>query len=345
MIITATASRLSSNVSVLKKMILAGCDILRFNLSYGTVEEKIETIKIAQKTIEELNSQTKILIDLPNSKIRLGGFPRKELLLKEGDRLILKSGDYSENPDEFLPVQQSDIGNILSPEQQIVIDEGEIALKVINIHSKDTIECLALNEGAVYPYKGLNWNGQETDHLQTIEKIKKEIIPQLIGLAPDIIACPYTNDEIIAQHYKEIIDNFNWSQKPKMAVKIETPAGVENIQLISEYADIIILERGNLGIAGNFAKVGVYQNYLIDYCKKIKKPIFISTQILESVINGYLPQRSEISDLTNLVLMGVNGIVLCHETGVSMRPVYSIATAKKIITEAEKYKHTLDNSL
>ncbi len=55
-------------------------------------------------------------------------------------------------------------------------------------------------------------------------------------------------------------------------------------------------------------------------------------------MNNYVPNRAEILDITNMVLDGVSGILFCRETAINQRAAYTIATARKIITEAEKFK-------
>ena len=75
-----------------------------------------------------------------------------------------------------------------------------------------------------------------------------------------------------------------------------------------------------------------------DLIPLLKKQIIISSQILEGSIHNYIPLRSDILDLTNIVLDGADGIMLCNETALSSRPAYTLSVAKKIIFEAEKYK-------
>ena len=75
---------------------------------------------------------------------------------------------------------------------------------------------------------------------------------------------------------------------------------------------------------------------IIKTAQRQKKQVFISTQILESTMNNFVPSRSEIVDLTNMIIDKVSGIILCKETALGNRPVYTIAVAKKIINEVEK---------
>jgi len=337
MFIITTASRLSSNPQILKKMILSGSDIMRFNFSYGTIEEKILSIKKFKQTCVELNANIKILIDLPNPKIRLGGFNLQSVHLEEGEKITLKSKDYSENTNSFFPVKYKNIGEIFYPEQTIIIDEGEIQLKIIKILSQDTVECISLNSGSIYPYKGLTWKEQTYDQTKIIKENGKKILEDIKNLHPEYISCPLVSTSKIADTYNKIIDEINWQKKPRVIFKIGDQKGYNNLDKIINLTDYILIERGNLGINIPYQKTGIYQKEIIKKCKKKKKKVIISTQILESTIDNFIPNRAEISDLTNMVIEKVDGIMLCHETGVSSRPAYSISVAKNIINETEKY--------
>jgi pyruvate kinase len=85
-----------------------------------------------------------------------------------------------------------------------------------------------------------------------------------------------------------------------------------------------------------FEKLGLIQKQLIKTAKKYKRDIIVSTQIIESANNTFIPFRSDITDMTNIILDGATGIMLCRETAVGQRPTYAINCVKKIIHEVEK---------
>ena len=136
-----------------------------------------------------------------------------------------------------------------------------------------------------------------------------------------------------------MIEEIKWRVKtPKIAFKIETEEGLKNIEKIIPYCDVVIFERGTLAINTKFEKLGIYQKIIAKICNKHKKQMVVSTQILESTAENYIPQRGEILDITNMVLDGINGIMLCHETGIGDRPTYSISVAQKIISAVKEYR-------
>jgi len=129
--------------------------------------------------------------------------------------------------------------------------------------------------------------------------------------------------------------------KTIIILKIEKEINLEEIELVCQQNlfDMLLIDRGEIGVNMPYYKIGLYQNNLLDIAKKYNKPTIISTQILESTMNNYIPNRAEILDLTNEVLSGVNGVMFCRETAINPRAAYTLSVARKIIEEVEKYKN------
>lgn len=308
---------------------------MRYNFSYGTAEQNIRLIKKALRIKEELNSSIKFLADLPSPRVGLGDFSPKDLPVKAGQKLIFRSGKTTPGCRRYVPVDVENLGAKAYPEQTIFLGDGEVAIQVMEIINDETIRARVLNNGLLQPHRGFYLN-------QILDKEKflddcKYLIKKLARLKPHYLAISYISPEIT----DELINNWrgiNW--RPKIVIKIENQAGVDDMAKICQNADYhtIIIDRGELGVNLPYEKLGLTQKALIKTAKKYGKPVVVSTQILESTINNYIPNRSDILDLTNLVLDEADGIMLCRETDIGTRPAYAIAIAKKIIAEVEKNK-------
>ena len=53
-------------------------------------------------------------------------------------------------------------------------------------------------------------------------------------------------------------------------------------------------------------------------------PCYIATNVLDSMIEDELPSRAEISDIYNLLVLGVSGFVLPAEIAIGKHPVESV---------------------
>ncbi len=338
MLIIAGIGLNSFSEDKVKKIILTGADVLRYNFSYRDSEENISHIKTARRAIEELNSNTKILIDMPIPKIRLGDFDIKTFGVKEGENYYFKSASFTSDCNEFIPVQIKNLGEKIKLHQNITIGDGEISIHAINIIDKDTIEATVLNNGVIRYNKSFNIeNGFDKE--QFINEYSL-ILDKTKDIKAHYITISYVNAEV-----NEKIKNLPfWKQasnkeKIKKIIKIENKNALDDIEKIvqDDFYDYILIDRGELGVNTPFELLGLIQRRLIKLAKNNRKRVIVSTQILESTINNYIPYRSEITELTSLVLSKVDAIMLCQETAVGARPSYSISVAKKIINEVEKY--------
>lgn len=322
----------------IKKIILSGADVLRYNFSYRGNEENIDRIKIAINTVDELNSSIKFLIDLPSYKIRLGDFDTKLFQVKENDELIFQSANYSSDCEMFLPVNTTNLGTKTYVDQTITIGDGEISIHVTEIISSTTIRAKILNTGLIQAMKGFNIS-KKIDEAEIINQYK-EIFDSLNknNIEPDYFAIPYINPRINEQILLQIPDS---CKKSKIIYKIEDRTSFDYLEQICQTpsCNMVLIDRGEMGINIPFEKLGLIQKTIINTAKKYNKAVIVSTQILESTMNNYIPNRSEITDLTNIVLDGAAGIMLCRETGMGLRPAYSISVAKKIIQAVENNKY------
>jgi len=334
MLIIAGIGLNSFEENKLKKIILAGADVLRYNLSYRSIEENRTHIELAKRVIHDLNTEVKILLDLPINKIRLGDFDIKTFSVRENDTLNLKSASYSPDCNLFIPIDTQNLGKKVAVNQTITIGDGEIAIQITKIIDNNNVEASVLNNGVIRYVKSFNIDINEESNLEKLLEKYKFIIENTKDFNPDYVAMSYINQE-----FNEKIKKINFSHNTKKIIKIENTEGVKNFKKICQdpYFRMVMLDRGELGVNLPYEESGIVQNELISIAKKYKKPIIISTQILESTVNNFIPYKSEITGLTNMVIDGVSGIMLCQETAVGLRPAYSISVAKKIIEATKKY--------
>ncbi len=323
----------------IRKIILAGADALRYSFSYGPIENTIDRIKVGMKVIDELNSSAKIIVNLPSNQIRLAGphAPRKVL---ENEELILKSALHDQPmTDDNIYVHIAELGNQVYINQITTIDHGKIALQIMEIINNETVKVRALNEGVLQSTLSIHI-AQNTDNEEYFNKLRA-IMAHMEEITPEYLAIPLISSSV-NEKIKQL-SNFSW--QPKIIGRIESRAAKENLEEIcqDDFYDLVLLNRGKLGLDMPFERLGIFQKEAINTVKKYKKQAIISSQILEGTIHNYIPLRSDISDLTNIVLDGADGIMLCNETALGSRPAYTLSVARKIILEAEKYKK--NNSL
>lgn len=332
MLIIASIGLNSTPEDKIKKIILAGADIIRYNFAHRVLSDNIEYVRNGKRIIEELHAGIKVMIDLPNNKVRLGHFNNIIHPVNEGQELTLKSAPFSPDCNEFIPIETKKIGNELNPDQTVTIGDGEVAIQILEIVNEDTVKARALNNGVIKSMKSFNAQLYFDD--ENYLKYCRDILEKIKELEPEYLVIPYLNEKI----HKQIMELIKINKiNSKIAIKIENKISENKIKEF--YNDnsyqFVTIDLGELGVNMPFEQMGKFYNSIISNVKRHQKTL-VMTHILESSIYNYVPNRSEIINLTNMVVNGIKGIILCHETNLGIRPAYTIHTAKKIISEAQK---------
>jgi len=132
--------------------------------------------------------------------------------------------------------------------------------------------------------------------------------------------------------------------------KIESPLGLANLTGIIDLADEILIDRGDLSRRIAIEKVPFLQRRIISIARARKTPVFVATNLLESMVSRKSPTRAEVNDVVSTLLMGANGLVLAAETAIGNYPAESVAMVRGLIEECEKWTENttineiLDNS-
>jgi pyruvate kinase len=117
--------------------------------------------------------------------------------------------------------------------------------------------------------------------------------------------------------------------------KIEKRQAVADLGAIIEAADGIMVARGDLGVETDLARIALLQKSIIASANKVGCPVITATQMLESMIEQERPTRAEVTDVTNAMLDGTDGVMLSAETAVGRFPVAAVQMLQRVLVAAE----------
>ena len=120
-----------------------------------------------------------------------------------------------------------------------------------------------------------------------------------------------------------------------MIAKVESQRGLANCREIAAHADAVLIDRGDLSREIPMERVPMTQKAIIDIGKEAGKPVYVATNLLESMVTATTPTRAEINDIYNTLLDGANGLVLAAETAIGRHPVSCARMLKTMILDAE----------
>ena len=106
--------------------------------------------------------------------------------------------------------------------------------------------------------------------------------------------------------------------------KLESRLGVRNMDGIIEAADSIIIDRGDLSHEVPFEYVPYYQKVIVRRANRGNRPVYVATNLLESMVTTRTPTIAEANDIANTLLDGVHGLVLAAETAIGIDPLGSV---------------------
>ena len=119
--------------------------------------------------------------------------------------------------------------------------------------------------------------------------------------------------------------------------KIESIQGVLNLKKILPLVDQILIDRGDLSREVPIEKIPFIQRSIISYARMYETPVYVATNLLESMINHGAPTRAEANDVASTLLMGASGLVLAAETAIGQYPVESVEMITAIIKQFEQW--------
>lgn len=79
----------------------------------------------------------------------------------------------------------------------------------------------------------------------------------------------------------------------------------------------------------------VAQKWAIQQCNQHAVPIFIQSQILETMCEKDQPSRQELTEITSTTLDGADAFIMCHETSNGSYSLEAVTSLAKGIAEAE----------
>lgn len=329
--IVATIGPVSNNKKVLSSMVDAGLDVARLNLSHGDYEEHRKKIELIREIEDETGKTIGIMFDTKGPEIRTGKVKEDNILLKTGDEITITTEDIIGDSTR-ISISYRNLVNELPVGSRILIDDGLLEFEVVEVKETELL-CKIINGGVLGSCKGVNIPGISLD-LPALTKTDKEYIRFGIEMGINFIAASFVRKAQDVLSIRAFLDN-NGAQGIYIIAKIENQEGVDNIDEILEFADGIMIARGDLGVEIPSERVPVIQKRIIHKCNEAGKPVITATQMLESMIRNPRPTRAEASDVANAIFDGTDAIMLSGESAIGRYPVEAVRTMDRIAREIE----------
>lgn len=330
--IVATLGPASCAPDMIRKMIKAGVNVFRLNMSHGDYDFHKTGFNNIRKIADELAQPVAILADLCGPKIRTGKFRDSQITLIENSQVTVTTRDVI-GEEGLIPSQYSQLANDVRTNDRILLNDGAMELKVDGVSGTE-ITCSVVHGGLLKDHKGINLPGVQVSAPSLTEKDRADA-QFALDLGVDFLALSFVRTATDVADLKLIIEQSG--KDVAIIAKIEKPEALQNATEILDIADGIMVARGDLGVELNPEEVPVVQGQLIDLAREKFKPVIVATQMLESMIENARPTRAEVTDISYAVTLGTDAVMLSAETAAGAFPLEAVQMMDRIARRTESY--------
>ena len=316
---------------MIRTLIRTGMDAARFNFSHGSHPEHLERLNMLKAVRDAMGRPVATILDTKGPEIRIKSFETKTITLEPGDPFTLTTEDVTGNQG-WVSVTYPQLHEELQPGQEILIDDGLVAIRVERIEGTNIV-CTVENGGTLSANKSINIPGV---HIQLPALTEKDIDDIRFGVENDFdfIAASFVRRAADVEAVRAVLHDCG-GDDVKIIAKIENQEGVDNLDAILDAADGIMVARGDLGVEIPAARVPILQKQMIRKGLQQGKPVITATQMLDSMMRNPRPTRAEVSDVANAVYDGTGSVMLSGETAGGKYPVEALQAMVGIVTETE----------
>ncbi len=325
--ILATLGPASSGPDMIRKLMVAGADAFRINMSHGDHAMHAANIAAIRGLEKELARPTTILADLQGPKLRVGTFADGGVMLETGANFVLDS-DPAPGDATRVQLPHPEILAALETGARLLIDDGKLVLRVTAVHD-GRVDATVEVGGRISDRKGLNLPDIVVPLAALTDKDRRDL-HFAIDHHVDWIALSFVQRPEDVAEARGLIRG-----RAGVLVKFEKPQGLARLEEILELADACMVARGDLGVELPPEAVPPAQKRIVATARAMGKPVVVATQMLESMITSPSPTRAEVSDVATAVYDGADVVMLSAETAAGAWPIEAVTIMDRIAQSVE----------
>ena len=315
--------------SSLIKEVVQECDksgvyLYRINLSHTDLEDVAQIIRKIKNWTE-----TPICLDSEGAQLRNQRMKWEPTQLIKGEYVTVHFEEVFGDA-KNISLNPPGAARQLREGDIIFLDFNHARLKVVKIQPS---HCTTIVEktGSIGSNKAADVNRKlEFDSL-TAKDLKAIEIGSKLGVKN--FALSFTNTKKDVEWMREVC-----GPEANIICKIESEQALLNLPEILALADQILIDRGDLSRQIPIEKIPFLQRKIISKANEQGKPVFVATNLLESMVSQQTPNRAEVNDTVSSLEMGASGLVLAAETAIGKFPVDAVRMIRSLIMENDKYK-------
>ena len=309
--------------STLKKLKSQRVNIFRINLSHTPKNQILGKIKYLKK-----RNIKNICIDTEGAQLRTTKVKKKLFFKKNKKIKIVVSDDFC-NKKKICLYPKFDLLQC-KLNTKIKLGFNNLELKIVKKHkNKNFLITKVVNAGYLESNKAVHID----QNIKLPSLTEKDLFGIKLALKNGVkfFAMSFVNRSSDVIKIRSIIKN-----KSFLISKIETKSALINLKQISKNSNALLIDRGDLSRYVPLEEIPIAQEMIIKHGLKNKVPVYVATNLLETMVKEQQPTRAESHDIFSTLRQGASGLVLAAETAIGKNPLDCVLFLKKVIRVFKK---------
>ncbi len=324
--IVATLGPATREPAAMERLLLAGADVFRINMSHSSHED-LAVYAGALRELENKYGPVAILADLQGPKLRISSLAEGQVRLEPGQRVVFDA-NHAPGTAARIGLLHPEIYAAAQPGHTLLLDDGKLNLKILEAGPGRMIAEVVAG-GVLSSRKGVNLPDAILP-LASMTAKDREDCEAALKAGADWIAVSFVQRPQDMLDVKAIVQGRAW-----IMAKIERRAAIAAMTEIIDESDGIMVARGDLGVELPLEQVPGLQKQLLRAARDRGKPVVVATQMLESMTASPVPTRAEVSDVATAVFEGADAVMLSAESATGAYPAEAVATMDRVAREVE----------
>lgn len=312
--ILCTLGPASLNPRVIRRLEELGVDLFRINLSHTKLDQIEAFIQLIRT-----HSRVPICLDTQGAQARTGDLKGGHIKLEANSIVALG---------EMIPIYPGSVMPQLSVGDIISVDFNAALLQIVA--ASPVCKARVLNSGLIGSNKAIS-----VDHpldLPPLTDFDQQVIDIGMKFGIEHFALSFTNRRADVELLRGIVGD-----RAEIISKVESRMALTNLASILEAADAVLIDRGDLSREVPLEQIPLMQKRIIRAANDAHVPVYVATNLLESMVNEPRPTRAEVNDVINTLLDGADGLVLAAETAIGQHPVECTQMIRTLINQYHNF--------
>lgn len=326
--VICTVGPSSRNPKVLKRMEGLGISAFRINLSHTPIDDVAPFIREIREATD-----VPICLDTEGAQIRTGRMPDRGITLRIGEEVRLVSEQVMGEEAQFT-LSPPEAFTALEPGTMLNVDFDACLLMVV---AREANACIArvMCSGRVGGNKGVAANPDVALPPMTEKDFQAVAIAR--DLDVNLFSFSFASSGSAVRALRECA-----GPGAVILSKIESRLSLLHLNEIIEESDGILIDRGDLSRSAPLEEIPALQKLIIRRAHQKPIPVYVATNLLESMVSLPYPTRAEVNDIANSLYDGANGLVLAAETAIGKYPVKCASMVMRLI---QQHREEMGSSL